>query len=252
MKAPSAEQTLSHSLARPTTNVEDQSSCRFDDWDTFFCSSGNQAKPKLVFYKALKLENSLLISAIQCNLVWQLIPPGRLLKSTQPCIWVIKIKWSSWPSLLQIKAEKTPPQKIYNTCSVPDCWLFFLHNLKISRWFHNLYFCDILIVFVEWTAILVHPSHSTRGYVNLPEDHSSCWGSTETLHWHFLSQALTWLLDLDSGSSHMTRNCEALMLLFLAWNLQKTEIVIVLRQSLAHNTIKTHLWTRLVLTRWIN
>jgi hypothetical protein len=31
MKAPSAEQTLSHSLARPTTNVEDQSSCRFDD-----------------------------------------------------------------------------------------------------------------------------------------------------------------------------------------------------------------------------
>lgn len=31
MKAPSAEQTLGHSLARPTTNVEDQSSCRFDN-----------------------------------------------------------------------------------------------------------------------------------------------------------------------------------------------------------------------------
>ena len=99
--------------------------------------------------------------------------------------------------------------------------LLLAHNLKISRWFHNLYFCDILIVFVEWTAILVHPSHSTRAHVNLPEDHSSCWGSTETLHWHFLSQALTWLLDLDSGSSHMTTNCEALMLLFLTWNLQK-------------------------------
>lgn len=149
MKAPSAEQTLSHSLARPTTYVEDQSSCRFDDWDTFFCSSGNQAKPKLIFNKPLKLENSFLISAIQCNPVWQLLPPGTLLKSTLPCIWVAKIMWTlanmfySWPSPLHIKAEKLPLKKIYKTCPFPRCWLFFLH--KPYRYLIDFIICTSVI-----------------------------------------------------------------------------------------------------------